>query len=93
MSGPAGDVPQLATSYEFDGFFDKDAQGWCASNVAITQDGARVHVREWYDENGVVRWSRERDGAVGPAVEGRVELRFDDGTSATFDLASRRLVR
>jgi hypothetical protein len=82
-------IPDVTASYD-DGYFDKDEQGWCSHNVAITQDGVHVRVHRWGDDNGLRPHEDHLEGDI-VAVEGTL-VRFD-GTLApfVFDLATRRL--
>ncbi|MBL8917323.1 MAG: hypothetical protein JNJ54_00560 [Myxococcaceae bacterium] len=85
--------PVVTELYEVDGFFDKDAQGWCATVIDIRQDGGRVSVREAFLENGSLRTEATKHGTVGQVEGDRVPLRFEDGSVAWFDLKTRRLER
>lgn len=85
------EAPNVTVLYEVDGFFDKDAQGWCATIIDIRQTGERVSVRVTFDENGSTRSETTKHGTVGEPEGKRVPLRFDDGSVSWFDLESRRL--
>ncbi|MCB9570912.1 MAG: hypothetical protein H6709_02350 [Kofleriaceae bacterium] len=86
-------APELTVEYD-DGYFDKDEQGWCARRVAITQDGDRVIVRAWGDDNGARPYDRRTSYGIGGywPEQGLVRLDGDAaGRRAYFDLATRRL--
>jgi hypothetical protein len=91
MSGD--DVPNIAGEHESGGYFDKDAQGWCCLRLRITQEGRRVKVREWFDENGVVRTDESFEGTLGAVENGRVAIHLENGTVRYFNLVARELVR
>lgn len=87
------EVPDVSASYERDGFFDKDAQGWCATYVTVQQHGARVSVRELYDENGSTRSQTTREGRIDRVEGDVVHLEMDSGPPLRFDLTTRTLSR
>lgn len=85
------------------GAFDKDAQGWCAHQVAVRVDGAHLHVREWGDANGAapfdVAWQaavtawHPQEGVLLAALPDRqvaVDLKLSRLHTGTW-LASERL--
>ena len=85
-------IPDVTTYYEQDGYFDKDEQGWCATLIAISQEGARVSIRRWHDANGILRSDEKWQGTIGEQQGDRVTLLLDGGGTFTFDLKARRLV-
>lgn len=90
MPAPA-DLPDVTAGYD-DGYFDKDEQGWCARNVAIEQDGARVVVRRWGDDNGLRAYDEQLEGEIVEHLVERGLVVLGGGlTDFVFDLATRRL--
>lgn len=91
-TAPIGALADVRVVYERDGYFDKDAQGWCAHMFQLSQEGNRVIVHDWLDENGCSRGVTRRTGTI-TRVEGRLAiLDMDDGATLRFDLDARRLV-
>jgi hypothetical protein len=91
-TAPIGALADVRVVYERDGYFDKDAQGWCAHMFQLSQEGNRVLVHDWLDENGCSRGVTRRTGMI-TRVEGRLAiLDMDDGATLRFDLDARRLV-
>lgn len=64
-SHPQAEPVTLNYQYEASGFFDKDAQGWCSTQiwVKITSD-QQVRIQEWFDENGIIRADTTYTGNV-----------------------------
>jgi len=55
----------LQFQYEIDGHFDKDEQGWCASQIAIQiAPNGGVTLRDWYDANGHILSDLHYQGRV-----------------------------
>lgn len=93
LPAPDPEVPDVEARYDRDATFDKDIPGMCATAVEVWQDTRRITVCSWYHEEG----SRKGDLTVRRGhlerVEGTlVHIAMDDGTSARFDLTTRRLV-
>lgn len=84
--------PPIDVTYEEPGgYFDKDEQGWCAPRVTITQDGARVRIRRWFDANGIVRSDSTEDGIIAESDDQRVTIVLSSGARLVFDRALQRL--
>jgi hypothetical protein len=91
-TAPIGALADVRVVYEHDGYFDKDAQGWCAHMFQLMQEGNRVLVHDWLDENGCSRGVTRRTGTI-TRVEGRIAiLAMESGATLRFDLDARRLV-
>jgi hypothetical protein len=76
-----------------EGYFDKDAQGWCARNVQVVRTTDRVTIRRWGDDNGTQSYDQTETGSVGPVFPDLGLVKIVDGarTIGYVDLTSRRL--
>lgn len=85
------DWPDVRCDYD-DGSFDKDEQGWCARCTRIEQDGARVTLREWGDDNGLRAYDRTRTGEIVAVFEALALVKFGGQMAGYyFDLKTRRV--
>ncbi len=83
--------PDVRCDYD-DGSFDKDEQGWCARCTRIEQDGARVTLREWGDDNGMRGYDDTRTGEIAEVFAELGLVKFGGGLSGYyFDLTRRRV--
>ncbi len=81
------------SSYEESGYFDKDAQGWCAYIVEITcEDGKNVKIRRFFDANGYITSDSIRHGTVQEVNENIVTILLDRGEKLYYSLQEQRLV-
>lgn len=87
----APEIPDIAGSYDA-GYFDKDEQGWCSRNVAISQQGRRIVVRRWGDDNGLRAFDERTEGEiVGHRPEQGLVVLGGGMAGWAFNLATRRL--
>jgi hypothetical protein len=84
-------APSIACSYEEDGYFDKDEQGWCARKIDISQEGRRVSIHRWYDANGIIRSDETMAGTIERVDADTASILVDDGRWLRFDLRARVL--
>lgn len=72
------------------GYFDKDEQGWCSRNVAISQEGNAVTVREWGDDNGARPYDGIKRGEIGSITDDLITF-TGELARHVFDRKAQRL--
>lgn len=81
------------SAYEESGYFDKDAQGWCAYIVEIAcEDGKNVTIRRFFDANGYITDNSLRHGIVQEVNKDIVTILLDRGERFYYSLQEQRLV-
>ncbi|GAB4111777.1 MAG: hypothetical protein OHK0057_32970 [Thermoflexibacter sp.] len=79
--------------YEESGYFDKDAQGWCAYIVEIAcEDGKNVTIRRFFDANGYIADDNLRHGIVQEISNDVVTILLERGEKLYYSLQEKRLV-
>lgn len=75
-----------------EGYFDKDAQGWCARNVQVVRTADRVTIRRWGDDNGTQSYDQTETGSLGSVFAELGLVKIVDGTRTVgyVDLTMRR---
>jgi hypothetical protein len=88
----ASPLARLHVQYD-DGYFDKDEQGWCASNVRIHVADGVVHVDQWGDANGARPYAYAWEGRIAEVDEANEIILITRGNDTlVFDLRSQRLL-
>lgn len=85
-------LARLHVEYD-DGYFDKDEQGWCASNVRIRVSDDVVHVEQWGDANGARPYAYAWEGRIAEVDEANELILITRGNdTVVFDTRSQRLL-
>jgi hypothetical protein len=81
------------STYEESGYFDKDAQGWCAYIVEIAcKDGKNVTIRRFFDANGYIAMDSTHHGIVQEINKEIVTILLEKGEKLYYSLQEKRLV-
>jgi hypothetical protein len=89
-------LPDLDLDLELDydeGFFSRDAEGWCARRVRLSRQEGRLVLREWGDDNGENRYDRTTEGAVDQRFAQQGLVRLGGALQGVYVDLERRRVR